>query len=158
MYTKQFEIRWRDLDANKHLGNSSYIDFMSHTRMSFFSDMGIGLEVMEGHQLGPIVFYEHIYYFQEIRLGNPITVSLEVTGISEDGRFIKIEHNFYDIKKKNLAFCEMLFSWIDLKSRKLGILNNELLELIHNFPKAKSFKILTREDTRKNNKIPRDLY
>ncbi|MBT8272756.1 MAG: thioesterase, partial [Bacteroidia bacterium] len=41
MYTKQFDIRWRDLDANGHLGNSSYVDFMSHTRMSFFNEIGI---------------------------------------------------------------------------------------------------------------------
>ena len=47
MYTKKFEIRWNDLDANKHLGNSAYIEFMSHTRMSFLTEYGVGIDVME---------------------------------------------------------------------------------------------------------------
>ena len=65
MYFKEFEIRWNDLDANKHLGNSSYVEFMSHARMSFLTDHGIGLDVMASFGLGPIVLYEHIYYFKE---------------------------------------------------------------------------------------------
>ena len=28
MYLKEFEVRWNDLDANRHLANSSYINFM----------------------------------------------------------------------------------------------------------------------------------
>ena len=40
MYKKQFEIRWSDLDANGHLANSAYTNFMSHTRMAFFSEFG----------------------------------------------------------------------------------------------------------------------
>ena len=43
MYTKTFEIRWSDMDANQHLGNSTYIDYLSHTRMSFFKEKGMGM-------------------------------------------------------------------------------------------------------------------
>jgi len=157
MYTKQFDIRWSDIDANKHLGNSTYIDYMSHTRMAFFTEKGIGLRAMETYGLGPVVFYEHVYYFKEILLGSPITVSLEVSGFSEDGRFIKFVHNFYDTKGKNLAFSEMLFSWIDLESRKLGTVPMELLQIIKSFPKSEDFKILTKEDTRKYGRTPKDL-
>ncbi len=157
MYTKQFDIRWSDIDANKHLGNSTYIDYMSHTRMAFFTKKGIGLETMETFGLGPIVFYEHVYYFKEILLGSPITVSLEVSGYSEEGNFIKFEHNFYDQKGKNLAFSEMLFSWIDLETRKLGAVPSELLQIIETFPKSENFKTLTKADTRKFGRTPKDL-
>ena len=40
MYKKQFEIRWSDVDANKHLANSAYTNFMSHTRMAFLMEFG----------------------------------------------------------------------------------------------------------------------
>ena len=43
-----------------------------------------------------------------------------VTGHSEDGRFVKIEHNFYNEEGKNLAHTEMLFSWMNIQTRKLG--------------------------------------
>ncbi len=51
MYIKEFEIRWSDLDANLHLGNSTYIDYMSHTRMSFLTDNNLSLDVMRNNNL-----------------------------------------------------------------------------------------------------------
>ena len=65
MYTKAFEIRWNDLDANMHLGNSTYIEYMSDTRMSFLTSRGLSLEVINSYSLGPIVMYEQINYFKE---------------------------------------------------------------------------------------------
>ena len=56
MYTKSFDIRWSDLDANRHLANASYLNFMSHTRMGFLMECGFNQASMATHQLGPVVF------------------------------------------------------------------------------------------------------
>ena len=157
MYIKEFEIRWNDLDANKHLGNSTYVEYMSHTRMGFLTSHGLSLDVINSYGLGPIVMYEHVYYFKEIGLDDKIKVSLEVSGMSEDGRFIQIEHNFYNEEGKNLANAEMLFSWMDLKTRRFGKIPEELLLKIENFPRTKNFKILSREATKSLIKKPIDL-
>ena len=156
MYIKRFEIRWRDLDANKHLGNSSYVDFMSHTRMSFFMEHNINLTDMDAYGIGPIVIHEHIYYFKEIRLGQTVDVSLEVIGMTEDARFVKIGHNFYDLNGKNLAYAEMLFSWIDLKTRRLAVVPEDILNSISSFPRSKDFSFLTKDDLRADGKRPVD--
>lgn len=157
MFTKQFEIRWNDLDANMHLANSSYVNFMSHTRMAFFEEFGFSLHEISKHDLAPIVFYEHIYYFKEAHIGDTITVSLEVMGLSEDGMFFSFNHNFYDGKGKNIAHCEMFGAWMDYKSRKLTALNTKMMANVNNFPKSNDFKILTKADTRKYQKRPIDL-
>ena len=157
MYTKQFEIRWSDVDANRHLANSAYTNFMSHTRMGFLTEKGLTMDALVKHNSGVVVFYEHMYYFKEAFLGQPITVSLEVSGLSTDGMFFKFDHNFYNKKGKNIAHCEMLGAWIHLKTRKLMSLNDELLQIVNSFPKSKSFKILTKEDTRTIGKVPTDL-
>ena len=157
MFTKQFEIRWNDLDANMHLANSSYVNFMSHTRMAFFEEFGFSLHEISKHDLAPIVFYEHIYYFKEAHIGDAVTVGLEVTGLSEDGMFFSFNHGFYDSKGKNIAHCEMLGAWMNFETRKLTRLKEELLMRIDNFPKSENFKILTKEDTRKYQKQPIDL-
>ncbi len=52
MYIKQFEVRWNDIDANRHLANSAYINFMSHTRLSFMLENGFGQEQMVEHEIG----------------------------------------------------------------------------------------------------------
>jgi acyl-CoA thioester hydrolase len=157
MYTKEFEIRWNDLDLNNHLANSKYIELMSHTRMSFLTEIGMGLKEMHKHGLGPIVFYEHIYYFREIHLRDAIKVGLEVKGYSKDGRFVLFEHNFYNRKGENLANCEMLFSWINLETRKLGSVPDDFLTKLCALPKTKKFKFITKEDTRKYGKRPKNL-
>ena len=157
MYTKQFEIRWSDIDANRHLANSAYINFMSHTRMDFLVNHGFTMQELAKHKIGPVVFYEHVYYFKEAFHGQPITVSLEVSGVSKDGMFFMFEHNFYNTKGENLAHCEMLGAWMDLKERKLTALPDELLKLEEQFPKSENFKYLTKEDTRRFNKKPKNL-
>jgi acyl-CoA thioester hydrolase len=47
--------------------------------------------------------------------------------------------------------------WIDLKARKLSGLPEVLLDLAHKFPKSDSFKVLTKEDTRKHGVRPKPL-
>ena len=112
MYFKEFEIRWSDLDANRHLANSAYINFMSHTRMGFLIESGFTQRELAKQNIGPVVFYEHIYYFKEAFLGKPVKVSLEVAGLSEDGMFFEFLHNFYDANGKNFASCEIMGGWI----------------------------------------------
>ena len=157
MYIKEFEIRWSDLDANLHLGNSKYIDFMSHTRMSFLTENNLGLDLMLKNNLGPITLHEHVHYFREIKPRETINVSLEVSGLSADGRFLMFEHNFYNAEGKNLAYAEILFSWIDIKKRKIGTVSDELITLIESFPRSQGFKYLSKEDLKARAKMPIDL-
>ncbi|MCC1485463.1 acyl-CoA thioesterase [Winogradskyella immobilis] len=157
MYKKQFEIRWSDVDPNGHLANSAYTNFMSHTRMSFFSKYGFSIANIKKENIGPVVFYEHMHYFKEAFINEDVTVTLEVSGLSEDGMFFMFEHNFYDAKGQNLAYCEIQGGWIDLTTRKLCGLPESLLELANKFPKSQNFKTLTKEDTRKHSVRPKHL-
>lgn len=157
MYTKQFEIRWSDVDANRHLRNSAYIDYMSHTRMSFLMENGMDQKKLAVRDLGPVAFYEHMYYFREFFPGKPVVVSLQLKGLSEDGMFFEFLHNFYDENGKNHARCEMLGGWIDLKSRKLVGLPKEYYEILNKMEKSNDFRILTKENTRKYSQRPNDL-
>ena len=157
MYTKEFEIRWDDVDANRHLRNSAYVDYMSHTRMGYFSEKGFGQQHLAALNLGPVALYEHIYYFKEAFPGKPIKVTLELSGLSEEGTFFEYRHNFYDDKGRNLARCEMLGAWIDLEKRKLVPLPKEFYSFLDGIPKTEDFKTLTKEDTRRHGQFPKDL-
>ena len=123
MYTKEFELRWSDIDANRHMANSAYLNLMSHTRTAFLKAHGFSLMTLSKAHLGPVVFYEHIYYYREAFLSEKIDVTLEVAGLSEDGMFFKFEHNFYNKKGRHLAHCEILGAWIDLNTRQFGVIS-----------------------------------
>lgn len=157
MYTKDFEIRWNDLDANRHLANKAYVEFAAHTRMSFLVENGFDQRLLAKTNIGPVVFYEHIYYFKEVFSGKPVKVSLEFMGMSEDGMFFEFHHNYYDHKGRNIAHCEIMGAWIDLKTRKLIGLSKNVIQLFDKVERAEGFRVLTKEDTRKNAKTPVDL-
>ena len=157
MYLKEFEVRWNDLDVNRHLANSSYINFMSHTRLSYMMQNGFGQNSMVTNNIGPVVFYEHMFYFREIFLGKPIRVSLQLKGISKNGMYFEFQHNFYNHKGENMARCNMMGGWIDLQTRKLRDLPNKLFVALNELEKTGDFKNLTKDDTRKFKQFPQKL-
>lgn len=157
MYLKEFEIRWSDVDANRHLANSAYINFMGHTRMAFLIEMGFDEKALAKYNIGPVVFYEHIYYFKEVFLGQPVRVSMEIMGLSEDAKFFEFHHDFYNAKGEIFARGEMMGSWIDLKTRKLTGLNSIFLKRFEAVEKADGYRTLTKSDTRRFAKNPKHL-
>jgi len=155
-FKKSFEIRWSDLDANRHLANSAYQNFMSHTRMAFLLSHGFTQKELLKYNIGPIVFYEHIYYFKELLPEDRVEVNLRLKGLSKDGMFFNFEHDFFNQNGRNCARCEMMGAWIDMKTRKLVELPEHLLKPLEVLEKTEDFKILTKEDTRKHGVIPKN--
>ena len=151
MYTKEFDIRWSDIDANRHLANSAYVNFMSHTRMGFMIENGLSQKEMVEYNIGPVIFHEQIFFFKEAFQGRP-----ELGGASEDGMFFKFVHNFYDYKGRNLARGSMQGAWIDLTTRKTTGLPEALMPMLENAPKTPDYKVLTKEDMRSHGQAPRD--
>ena len=157
MFIREFEIRWNDIDANRHLANKAYIEYAAHTRMAFLLQQGFDSTLLGKYNIGPVVFYEHIYYFKEVFYGKPIKVSLELSGMSKDGMFFEFKHNYYDYKGRNFAHCEMMGAWLDLKTRKLIPLPDEMKEFMNKVERPDDFRTLTKEDTRRFIKTPVDL-
>lgn len=157
MFLKEIDIRWSDMDANRHLANKTYIEYAAHARMGFLSSQGITPLVLAKYNFGPIAFSESIYFFKEVFVGKPIKVSLELSAASRDWMFFEFTQNFYDYKGKNFAHYQMMGSWIDLKTRKLTALPEELKPLAEKIERSSNFRVLTKEDTRKHGKKPIDL-
>ena len=157
MYKKDFEIRWSDVDGNGHMANSAYLNFMSHTRVGFLNSHGFSLKQLLQYGVGPVVFSENIHYFKESFLGQTLTVTLAVSGLSDDGMFFKFEHNLYNQKGKQVATCDILGAWMNLGTRQLTVLSEELRNQVAQFPKSPNFKVLTKADTRQSGKKPQDL-
>ena len=154
-FLKRFEIRWSDLDANRHVANSSYLNFMSHTRMAYLISHGFGQKEMKKLGIGPVIFYEHIYYYKELFANKPIYVSLELKGASEDGMLFEFVHGVYDDQGTHHAHCELMGAFIDLSTRKLVGLPPDLKQqLFENVNKTENFRILNLSDTREHGRKP----
>lgn len=157
MFTKKYSVLWPDLDANWHFANHSYIKYSADTRMSFFDSIGLTKDKLEAHMRGPVVFYEHMYYYKELKLEDEFIVSVEVDGYSDDKRFGRLLQNFYSSDGINLARLELIFGFIDLKTRTLSKFPDNEFEKFKTSNKTKSFKIMTKDDTRISGKTPLDI-
>ena len=157
MYTKKYSVLWPDLDANWHFANHSYIKYSADTRMSFFDSIGLTKDKLEAHMRGPVVFYEHMYYYKELKLEDEFIVSVEVDGYSDDQRFGRLLQNFYSSDGINLARLELIFGFIDLITRTLSKFPDNEFEKFKTSNKTKSFKIMTKDDTRISGKTPLDI-
>jgi acyl-CoA thioester hydrolase len=71
--------------------------------------------------------------------------------------YFEFAHDFYDHKGRNFASCEMMGAWIDLKERKLTGLPEDLFQKLDALQHTSDFRTLTKEDTRKFGKKPKDL-
>lgn len=157
MFLNKIDIRWSDLDPNQHLANSAYMNFMSATRMVYMVKQGVSYADLKKYKLGPVVLREEIHYFKEVFPGEPVYVSQEISGLSEDGTFYEIRHNFYTKEGVNFARGQMLGTWIDMKMRKITVPPIEISEKLMGENHTEDFRIITKEETRLASKMPKDI-
>jgi len=151
------EIRWSDLDPNQHLANSGYMNFMSATRMKHMVSQGVNYSDLKKWNIGPVVLREEIHYFKEVFPGKPVYVSHEVSGISDDGTFYKVRHNFYNHKGENFARGVMTGTWINLNTRKITPPNTEIIEKLMSKDRCEDFVTLDPKKIRLNHIQPQNI-
>lgn len=156
IYYHPFEVRWSDIDANKHLANSSYVEYCAQTRMAFMSKYKMGVKELHRWGIGPVILHERYSFFKEIYAEQNILVSLEVTGTSEDASIYEFSHKFYLPDGTHCATSEALGVWIDSMLRKSTNPPEDIVLTLNEF-KSEKTKLLTREDIRKLPFRPEDI-
>ncbi len=157
LFVEKFDIRWSDLDANRHVANSAYLNFMSHTRMKYLMTHGFDHHDMMKLNIGPVIFHEHIHYFREVLPGQSVYVTLALKGLSKDGMFFEFEHNLYAKDGTHHIYAELMGGFIDLRSRSLTSLPEDLISRVFDdLKRTKDFHWLTKEDTRKHQRLPQN--
>lgn len=156
VFIKKFEVRWSDLDPNRHLANSAYMNFMSHSRMDYLTQHGFGHKEMMQLNIGPVIFHEHLHYFKEVFPGKPVYVTIELKGLSKNGMFFEFEQSVYNGEGEQHLYSELMGAFIDLSTRKLTTLPDNLIEKVFSeIQKTDDFKWLEKSDTRKHAKFPK---
>ena len=119
-YSKTFELRWADVDANQHVMHSKYYELGAHTRMSFLIEHGYTLELMKELKIGPILFREECIFKREINAGETVTVDLQLTKCKRDGSRWSAKHEMKKIDGTLAAVMHADLAWMDVMQRKLA--------------------------------------
>jgi acyl-CoA thioester hydrolase len=154
MYTKDFQIRWSDLDANRHVANSSYVDLLSETRMSYLRENGFTQTKFEEYGIGPVIFTEEFYYIKEIKPNENIKISVELMANSESFKYIKFAHCIFNDEGKLCVYSETFFGWFSLTERRLVVPPELIKDILSTLQKTDQHEILSENLSLKNPKIP----
>lgn len=144
-YYHKFEVRWGDIDANRHLANSSYVAFCAQARMAFMEKNKMGLGALNRWGIGPVVLHERFSFFKEIYYGQEVYVSVEMNGFSDDGSIYQFSHKFFLADGTHCATAEATGVWIDMMLRKSTNPPDDIVEVM-NLYKSPNHKVMSRDD------------
>lgn len=146
-FSLPIQVRWSDIDQNRHLRHSAYYDYGATVRIACFSDHGLTNLKFEELHIGPIVFREEAIFKREIKFEDKITVDLAVTKASADYSRWSIRHHMYKQDGTLCAVINLDGAWIDIVKRKLAMPNEFIQTVFQDFPKADDFEpiILTKK-------------
>jgi acyl-CoA thioester hydrolase len=139
-YSNTYEIRWTDLDANGHMRYAAYIDATMDQRYRFFAEHGFPPEAFLKLGLGLIYTALSAQFLREVRLGETLTITYLLAGLSPRGMRWKVQHDLFKANGKKAVVISIEGAILDLNTRKPTLPPAELLSMIQLLARASEFE------------------
>jgi len=141
-YSGTFEIRWSDLDANGHVNYAAYIDAAGDLRYRFFIEHGFPPERFAQLGIGPVYTALQAHFLREVRMGETITITYSLSGLSPRGAIWKVHHDVLKSTGKKAVSIDLEGTILNLSTRKPVAPTPELLQTFNLIPRSPDFAIL----------------
>jgi acyl-CoA thioester hydrolase len=141
-YARTYEIRWSDIDTNGHVNYAVYIDATGDLRYRFFTRHGFPPEKFQQLGIGPIYTAINAQFFREVLMGETITITFSLTGLSPQGARWKVHHDVLKASGKKAVSLDLEGAILDLSTRRPVIPTPELFQTFNLIPRAAGFEIL----------------
>jgi acyl-CoA thioester hydrolase len=141
-FSIKVQIRWADIDANRHLRHSAYYDYGATIRMKFLLEGGLTSEKFEELKVGPVLFREEAIFKREVKLEDHITVDAVLTKATADFSRWSLRHNFIKEDGSLAAIVSVDAAWMDIVKRKLTVPNALIQEIFSRWEKAPDFQLI----------------
>jgi acyl-CoA thioester hydrolase len=143
VFEKQLFAGWGDMDFNSHMRNTAFLDKSADVRMMFFAENGFPTSEFMRRSLGPVILRDELEYFKEVRLLEPLRVTLAIAGLSADGSRFSMRNEFWRPEGKLAARVNSFAGWLDLSARRLVLPPETLLVALRSLPETDDFQVLT---------------
>ena len=142
-YSKTYEIRFSDLDANGHVNYAAYIDAAGDLRYRFFTEHGLPPEKFTELGIGPVYTSIHAGFFREVRMGETVTITYVLSGLSPSGARWRVHHQILKANGKKAVTLDIEGVVLNLSTRKPVLPGPELMEVFNLIPRASNFEVLS---------------
>lgn len=147
----RLEVRWDDLDANRHVRNTAFSEYASNARFHLLVAHGFDQARLEQLKFGPVMMREDIRYRRELFFGDVVTVRVHAAGLSADSSHWRVFQEVLRADGKEAATLLVQGGWIHLDQRKLVAPPEVLAAVLLSLPRTADFEelpsLLKRSDT-----------
>lgn len=133
-FEKTIEVRWADVDQNKHVRHSAYYDYGAHVRVRFISEAGYGSQKFDEIKIGPILFKEECSFIREIMPDDILRINMLKGKINIDCSRWIVYHEIYNQHNQKLAHIKAKGAWMDTEKRKITSPPIDLANAFHQLP------------------------
>lgn len=141
-YSRSYEIRFSDIDANRHVNHAVYADAAGDVRYKFFAERGFPPERFAQMGIGPVYTKLTVEFLREVLLGETVTITYALAGLSTEGTRWKVHHEVLKSNRKKAAILDVEGVILDLTTRKTAAPGPELMQVFNAIPRTASFQIL----------------
>jgi len=142
-YSMSYEVRWTDIDANRHVRYSAYIDAAAELRYRFFAQNNLPPDAFDKMDIGPVYTTLTANFFREVRLGETITITFLLTGLSPLGIRWKVQHDFLKANGKKAVLVSLEGAVLNLTTRQPTVPTPELMAAFQQIPRSSDFEVLS---------------
>jgi acyl-CoA thioester hydrolase len=142
-YSMTYEVRWTDIDANRHVRYSAYIDAAAEQRYRFFTEHNLPPEAFDKLDVGPVYTTLTASFYREARLGETLTIKYLLTGLSPSGMRWKVRHDFLKSNGKKAVTVSLEGTILNLTTRQPSVPTPEIMEVFQLVPRSDDFEELS---------------
>ncbi|HSL45633.1 MAG TPA: acyl-CoA thioesterase [Anaerolineales bacterium] len=141
-YSGTYEIRFSDIDGNRHVNYAAYVDAAADLRYRFFTEHGFPPERFEELGIAPTYSAIHAQFLREVRMGETVTITFALAGLSAQGGRWKVHHDIFKSNSKKAVTIDLEGLILELATRRAVLPTPELLETFHLIPRIAGFETL----------------
>ncbi len=138
-----YVVRWSDIDANRHVRYSAYIDAVHELRYRFFEEHGLPPESFDNLGVSPVYTSLTANFYREVRLGETLTVTFLLSGLSPSGMRWKVQHDFLKANRKKAVTIFLEGTMLNLATRQPAVPTPEILAVFQQIPRSTDFEELS---------------
>jgi len=128
-FSRTYGVKWADLDPNGHVRHSVYDDYAVDTRVRWMEVNGFPPTRFSELGFGPVILRQESRFYREVTIQDSLTVTIRLTGLSQDGSRWKVHHDILKSGGEKAAALDIEGSWLDLRTRKAMVPPMGLLKL-----------------------------
>ena len=142
-YTIPYEVRWTDIDANRHVRYSAYVDAAAEMRFRFFTEHNLTVEAFDRLGIGPVYTSMMVNFYREVLLGETLTITLLLAGLSPQGIRWKVWHDFRKSNGKKAVTVCIEGTFLDLSTRQPTLPSPEIMTVFQLVPRTPDFETMS---------------